>query len=99
MDYTGRLAKAVKLYEWRLTTQGFSNYSGNMENELKLLEMKVAQLIARAQLLRAENQDLRAKLAQSLDEANQLKENTAVVSARLEALIESLPQEKEDGEA
>ncbi|MEQ1601565.1 MAG: hypothetical protein ABL885_07335 [Methylophilaceae bacterium] len=66
---------------------------------MKLLEMKVAQLIARAQLLRAENQDLRAKLAQSLDEANQLKENTAVVSARLEALIESLPQEKEDGEA
>lgn len=80
---------------WRLTVQGFSNYSDSMETELKLLEEKTAQLIAHARLLRAENQELRVSLAQALDENRQLKENMALASARLQALIESLPQEIE----
>lgn len=70
-----------------------------MENELKQLETRVAQLIANARLLRVENQDLHAKLVQAQNELTQLKENTAAVSVRLETLIDSLPQEVADGES
>lgn len=73
--------------------QGFPNYSGGMEADLKALEDKLAQLIALCQLLRSENLELRQELVQAHDESRQLKDNMALASTRLEALIERLPQD------
>jgi cell division protein ZapB len=73
--------------------QGFPNYSGGMEADLKALEDKLTQLIALCQLLRAENLELRQELVQAHDETRQLKDNMAMASTRLEALIERLPQD------
>lgn len=73
--------------------QGFSNYSDVMEADLKVLEEKLAQLIELCQLLRSENLKLRQELVQAQDETKQLKENMALASTRLEALIERLPQD------
>ena len=64
-----------------------------MEADLKALEEKLAQLIALCQLLRSENLELRQALVQAQDESRQLKENMALASTRLEALIERLPQD------
>ena len=62
-----------------------------MEADLKDLEQKVTQLVEVCQQLRSENVELRQELAQSKDDARQLKDNMTQASARLEALIESLP--------
>jgi cell division protein ZapB len=64
-----------------------------MEADLKALEEKLAQLIALCQLLRSENLELRQDLAQAQDDTKQLKDNMALASTRLEALIERLPQD------
>ncbi len=69
-----------------------------METELKLLEEKIGRLIAFTQSLRAENQTLRTNLAQALADNNQLRENMAMASSRVEALIERLPPEMMDNE-
>jgi cell division protein ZapB len=74
--------------------QGFSNYSGAMEADLKLLEEKLSQLIALCQTLRSENQELRQGLAKAQDDAKQLKENMSLASQRLKVLIERLPQDE-----
>ena len=73
---------------------GFSNYSGTMEADLKLLEEKLTQLIALCQALRSENLELRQGLAQAQDDARQLKENMSMASQRLKLLIERLPQDE-----
>jgi cell division protein ZapB len=75
-----------------LTTQGFSNYSDIMETDLNVLEAKLTQLIELCQSLRAENLQLRQELAQARDDTKQLKGQMTEASARLEALIERLPQ-------
>jgi len=62
-----------------------------MEADLKTLEAKVTQLIGLCRQLRSENLELRQELAQAQDDRKQLKENMALASDRLEALIESLP--------
>ncbi len=72
--------------------QGFSNYSGVMDVELKALEDKVSRLLGLCQRVRAENLELRQDLAQAQDEARLLKENMAQAGVRLETLIESLPE-------
>jgi cell division protein ZapB len=64
-----------------------------MEADLKALEDKVAQLISLCQQLRAENIDLRQELAQAQNDARQLKENMALAGDRLEALLETLPED------
>lgn len=69
-----------------------------METELNLLEEKIGRLIAFTQSLRAENQTLRTNLAQALADNNQLRENMAMASSRVEALIERLPPEMMDNE-
>lgn len=66
-----------------------------MEADLKALEDKVAQLIGLCHQLRTENIDLRQELAQARNDAKQLKENMALAGDRLEALLESLPEEAE----
>lgn len=64
-----------------------------MEADLKALEEKVTQLIKLCQTLRNENLQLRQDLAQAQDDSRQLKDNMALASVRLEALIERLPQD------
>ncbi|HZV98882.1 MAG TPA: hypothetical protein VFF74_07820 [Methylophilaceae bacterium] len=64
-----------------------------MEADLKALEEKVTQLIKLCQTLRNENLQLRQDLAQAQDDSRQLKDNMALASMRLEALIERLPQD------
>jgi cell division protein ZapB len=80
-----------------LTTQGFSNYSDIMETDLNVLEAKLTQLIELCQSLRAENLQLRQELAQARDDTKQLKGQMTEASARLEALIERLPQTVVEG--
>ena len=63
-----------------------------MEADIKVLQQKVGQLVAICQQLRSENVQLLQELAQSQDDARQLKDNMTQVSHRLEALIERLPQ-------
>jgi cell division protein ZapB len=76
-----------------LTIQGFPNYSARMDADLKSLEHKLSQLITLCQNLRAQNSALRQELAQAQSDTRQLRENIAVVSTRLEAVIERLPEE------
>jgi cell division protein ZapB len=64
-----------------------------MDADLKSLENKLSQLITLCQTLRAQNADLRQELVQAQTETKQLKENIALVSTRLEAVIERLPEE------
>ncbi|CAG0987013.1 hypothetical protein MTYP_02070 [Methylophilaceae bacterium] len=73
--------------------QGFYNYSACMDADLKTLETKVAHLITLCQTLRSENSVLRQDLAQAQNDTQQLRENIAIVSSRLEAVIERLPEE------
>ena len=80
-----------------MTTQGFSNYSDIMETDLNVLEAKLTQLIELCQSLRAENLQLRQELAQARDDTKQLKSQMTEASARLEALIERLPQTVVEG--
>lgn len=76
-----------------MTIQGFPNYSASMDADLKSLENKLSQLITLCQTLRAQNADLRQELVQAQSETKQLKDNIALVSTRLEAVIERLPEE------
>ena len=76
-----------------MTIQGFSNYSASMDADLKSLEAKLTKLIELSQSLRAENIALRQELVQAQSESKKLKENVEVVSSRLEAIIERLPEE------
>lgn len=64
-----------------------------MDADLKSLENKLSQLITLCQTLRAQNADLRQELVQAQSESKQLKDNIALVSKRLEAVIERLPEE------
>jgi cell division protein ZapB len=72
---------------------GFSNYSASMDADLKSLEVKLSKLIELSQGLRAENDALRQELVQAQSESKKLKDNVEVVSSRLEAIIEQLPEE------
>jgi len=63
-----------------------------MDADLKALEEKIAQLVTLCQSLRGENQDLRQEVAQIQDEARRLKDQMAQASARLEAVIDKLPE-------
>jgi|PersoiStandDraft_1058852.scaffolds.fasta_scaffold263057_1 cell division protein ZapB len=68
-----------------------------MESDLNVLEAKLTQLIELCQSLRGENLQLRQELAQARDDTKQLKSQMTEASARLEALIERLPQSAVEG--
>lgn len=75
-----------------MTLQGFPNYSAGMDADLKSLEAKLTKLVELAQNLLAENSALRQELVQAQNEGKKLRENVDVVSSRLEAIIERLPE-------
>ncbi len=64
-----------------------------MDADLKSLEAKLTKLIELTQNLRTENAVLRQELVQAQSESKKLRENVDVVSSRLEAIIERLPEE------
>lgn len=64
-----------------------------MDADLKSLEAKLTKLIELTQNLRAENAALRLELVQAKSESKKLRDNVDVVSSRLEAIIERLPEE------
>jgi len=76
-----------------LTTKGFANYSAGMDADLKSLEEKLSQLISLCHSLRSENSALRQELAQAQSDSKKLRDNMALVSNRLEAVIDRLPEE------
>jgi cell division protein ZapB len=76
-----------------LTEKGFANYSASMDADLKSLEEKLSQLIALCHSLRSENSALRQELAQTQSDSKKLRDNMALVSTRLEAVIDRLPEE------
>ena len=64
-----------------------------MDTDLKALESKVAQVVTLCQALRAENQELRGRLAQVEEERLRLGERMEVARMRLEALVAQVPEE------
>lgn len=67
-----------------------------MEEDLIALETKVSQLVGLCQQLRTENMDLRQALAQAQNDVKQLNENMTQAGNRLQALIQSLPEDQHE---
>lgn len=63
-----------------------------MDHDLSALDEKIDQMLALCQSLRAENQDLRTRVAALEAEKRRLDEKVDTARARLEALMEKLPQ-------
>ena len=69
-----------------------------MENELNLLEGKLAQLIQVSGHLRAENHRLRQELAHALSSNRQCNDKIETAKTRLEKLLITLPEEQSSEE-
>ncbi|MES2356612.1 MAG: hypothetical protein V4568_19870 [Pseudomonadota bacterium] len=63
-----------------------------MDSALSELEKKTNQLVEVVSQLRSENQLLRQQLATKSDENKRLTEKVEAAKARLEALLEQLPE-------
>ena len=63
-----------------------------MEADLKALEEKIEQFIELTQRLRADNSNLRQQLAHAMNENRRLNEKVVGAKARLEALLERMPE-------
>lgn len=64
---------------------------GAVEAEFSSLEAKVAQFVALCERLRAENRELKQKLAAAQSDAKRLNEKIDGAKSRLEGLINRLP--------
>lgn len=62
-----------------------------VEAELVSLEQKVAQFVGLCERLRTENHELRQQLAAARNDAKRLAERIEVARAKLERLLERLP--------
>lgn len=62
-----------------------------METEFSSLEAKVAQFVALCERLRAENRELKQKLAAAQSDAKRLNEKIDGAKSRLEGLLNRLP--------
>ena len=62
-----------------------------MEADLKALEEKIGQFVELTHRLRADNSSLRQQLAQAMNENRRLSEKVDGAKARLEALLERMP--------
>jgi cell division protein ZapB len=75
-----------------LTTQDFSNYIAAMDQDLTALEDRVRQVAELCQRLRAENSDLRQRMAQLTSHNKQLAEKIDGARVRLQGLLGQLPE-------
>jgi cell division protein ZapB len=64
-----------------------------MEADLKALEESIGQLVELTQRLRSDNRGLRQQLAQAVNDNKRLGEKVDAAKARLEALLERLPED------
>jgi cell division protein ZapB len=64
-----------------------------MEADLKALEERICQLVELTQRLRSDNRGLRQQLAQAVSDNKRLDEKVDAAKARLEALLERLPED------
>ena len=65
-----------------------------MTNELKALESKITQVVSLCRTLRAENSQLKQRLAKADAEKKVLSERMELARQRLEQLAEQLPEAK-----
>lgn len=77
---------------YSLTTQDFSNYIATMDQDLNALEDRVRQVAALCQQLRAENSDLRQRMAQLSSQNKVLAEKIDGARIRLQGLLGQLPE-------
>jgi cell division protein ZapB len=64
-----------------------------MEAELKSLENKLEQLVGLVQQLRAENHQLRQDMAAALNANRKLEDKISGATARLETLLQQIPDD------
>ena len=64
-----------------------------MDQDLALLEQKLAALIAHTRALRAANEDLRTQLAQAQAHQRVLDERMRAAASRLDTLLAKMPAE------
>lgn len=81
----------MKNHCYLLTIIKFLNYSERMDADLKVLEEKLAKLLALYGDVRVENEKLRQSLSVMESDTALLKANMAQASARIEALMQRLP--------
>jgi cell division protein ZapB len=75
-----------------LTTLDFSNYIAAMDQDLTALEDRVRQVAELCQRLRAENSDLRQRMAQLTSRNQLLAEKIDGAKIRLQGLLGQLPE-------
>jgi len=75
-----------------LTTQDFSNYISAMDQDLTALEDRVRLVAALCQQLRAQNSDLRQRMAQLTSENKVLANKINGAKDRLQGLLDQLPE-------
>lgn len=68
------------------------SYFASMDRELFALEERIEQFITLCQNLRTENQELRTRVAGLEVERNRLNEKIETACARLETLMEQMPE-------
>ena len=77
-----------------MTYQDFHLYhSVPMEAELKSLEQKLNRFIELCQRMRVANEQLRQQLASAMSENKQLSAKIGTATARLENLLNQIPEE------
>ena len=75
-----------------MTTQDFSNYISAMDQDLTALEDRVRLVAALCQQLRAQNSDLRQRMAQLTSENKVLANKINGAKDRLQGLLDQLPE-------
>ncbi len=63
-----------------------------MDNELALLEQRLASLIAHAKALRAANEDLRRELASAHEQNRALRDRMHEAGTRIDAVLARIPE-------
>jgi len=72
--------------------QDFSNYIAAMDQDLTALEDRIRQVAELCQRLRAENSDLRQRMAQLTSQNKLLAEKIDGAKVRLQGLLGHLPE-------
>jgi cell division protein ZapB len=75
-----------------LTTQDFPNYIAAMDQDLSALEDRVRLVAELCQRLRAENSDLRQRMARLTSENKTLADKINGAKDRLQGLLDQLPE-------